>query len=386
MAQKIEFQNKNNPVGIIAMESAKLLGDKIDQHLLKWFYELNPEAQNDDSIKNTFLVKSSCPRFNTGDAKGVLGETVRGDDIYIITDVGNYNCTYMMYGKEVMMSPDEHYQDLKRMISAISGKAQRITVIMPILYGGRQHKRSSRESLDGAHALQELQAMGVSNIITFDAHDPRVQNAIPLMGFDNAMPTYQVLKALFKKVPDLKIDKDHLMIVSPDEGAMNRNIYYSSIMGLDLGMFYKRRDYSRIVNGRNPIVAHEYLGSSVEGKDVFVSDDIVASGDSLMSLAYDLKKEGAGRIYLSATYALFTEGLDKFRKAYADGIFNGLLATNLTYQSPEMLAEPWFINVDVSKYIAYFILAAHQNHSITTLLDPHQKIRDLLERYKNGQM
>jgi len=376
-----DFQNNYFPIGIIAMESARELAKLIDEHLMSWYYEEHPEAKDKEDARKSLIIKSSCPRFNTGDAKAVLGETVRGYDIYIVTDVGNYNCTYTMYGKEVMMSPDDHYQDLKRVISAISGKAQRITVIMPTLYGGRQHKRSSRESLDAAHALQELQAMGVSNILTFDAHDPRVQNATPLMGFDNAMPNYQVLKALFKKVPDLKIDKDHLMIVSPDEGAMNRNIFYSSMMGLDLGMFYKRRDFTRIVNGRNPIVAHEYLGASIEGKDVFVSDDIVASGDSLLSLAYDLKKEGAKRIYLSATYALFTEGIERFHKAYAEGMFDGLLATNLTYQSPEMLNAPWFINVDVSKYVAYFILASHQHRSVTTILNSHEKIHNLINKY-----
>lgn len=376
-----DFQNNYFPIGIIAMESARELAKLIDEHLMSWYYEEHPEAKDKEDARKSLIIKSSCPRFNTGDAKAVLGETVRGYDIYIVTDVGNYNCTYTMYGKEVMMSPDDHYQDLKRVISAISGKAQRITVIMPTLYGGRQHKRSSRESLDAAHALQELQAMGVSNILTFDAHDPRVQNATPLMGFDNAMPNYQVLKALFKKVPDLKIDKDHLMIVSPDEGAMNRNIFYSSMMGLDLGMFYKRRDFTRIVNGRNPIIAHEYLGAAIEGKDVFVSDDIVASGDSLLSLAYDLKKEGAKRIYLSATYALFTEGIERFHKAYAEGMFDGLLATNLTYQSPEMLNAPWFINVDVSKYVAYFILASHQHRSVTTILNSHEKIQKLIEKY-----
>ena len=377
-----DFQNNYSPIGIIAMESARELSKLIDEHLMSWYYEKNPEARNDENTRKSLILKSSCPRFNTGDAKAVLGETVRGYDIYIVTDVGNYNCTYTMYGKEVMMSPDEHYADLKRVISAISGKALRITVIMPTLYGGRQHKRSSRESLDAAHMLQELQAMGVSNILTFDAHDPRVQNATPLMGFDNAMPNYQVLKALFNKVKDLKIDKEHLMIVSPDEGAMNRNIFYSSIMGLDLGMFYKRRDFTRLVNGRNPIVAHEYLGDSIEGKDIFVADDIVASGDSLLSLAYDLKKEGAKRIYLSATYALFTEGIERFHKAYAEGMFDGLLATNLTYQSPEMLNAPWFINVDVSKYVAYFILASHQHRSVTTILNSHDKIQKLLDQYK----
>ena len=257
---------------------------------------------------------------------------------------------------------------------------------MPILYGGRQHKRSSRESLDCAIALQELEAMGVENIITFDAHDPRVQNAVPLMGFDNVMPYYQVLKALFRKVKDLKIDKEHLMVVSPDEGAINRNMYYASVMGVDLGMFYKRRDFSVIVNGRNPIVAHEYLGASVKGKDILVADDIIASGDSMLRLAEDLKKEGANRIFMFATYGLFTEGLDKFQKAVDKGLISGVLSTNMTYRMPELLAKDWYIQVDMSKYIAYFILALHRNQSITTLLDPHKKIADLLERYRNGNI
>ena len=305
--------------------------------------------------------------------------------MFIVTDVGNYSCEYSMFGRMVPMSPDDHYQDLKRIISAVGGKAQRINVIMPILYGGRQHKRASRESLDCAMALEELEKMGVSNIITFDAHDPRVQNACPLMGFDNVMPYYQVLKALFREVKDICVDKEHLMVVSPDEGAMNRNIYYASVMGVDMGMFYKRRDFSVIVNGRNPIVAHEYLGSSVKDKDILVADDIIASGDSMLSLAEDLKKEGANRIFMFATYALFTEGLEKFQKAVDEGLITGILSTNLTYRMPELLKKDWYIEVDVSKYIAYFILAMHQNHSVTELLDPHQKIMDLLKKYRAGQ-
>lgn len=373
--------NGFSPIGIIAMEGAKGISEKIDRHLMNWYYEQNPGAKEAGKVRESVILNASCPRFNTGDGKGVLSETVRGYDIYIVTDVGNYDCKYSMFGMEVPMSPDDHYQDLKRIITAISGKANRITVIMPILYGGRQHKRSTRESLDAAVALQELQSMGVSDIITFDAHDPRVQNATPLMGFDNAMPTYQVLKALLKRYNDIVIDKDHLMCVSPDEGAMNRNIYYSSVMGLDLGMFYKRRDYSRLVNGRNPIVAHEYLGASVEGKDILVADDILASGDSLLSLASDLKKDGAKRIFLTATYALFTEGVDKFREAYANNLFDCVISTNLTYQKPELFDTPWYVSADMSKYIAYFIRASHQNRSVTTLLDSHKKINDLLNRY-----
>jgi ribose-phosphate pyrophosphokinase len=283
-----------------------------------------------------------------------------------------------MFGKENCMSPDDHYQDLKRIIQAASGKAHRINVIMPILYGGRQHRRNYRESLDCAWALQELQSMGVSNVVTFDAHDPRVQNAVPLMGFDNVMPTYQVLKALFKYIPDIDISKEKFMIISPDEGALNRNMYYASVLGVDLGMFYKRRDYSKIINGRNPIVAHEYLGNSVEGRTVFVADDIISSGESMLDLAYALKQKKAERVIAYATYGLFTNGLDKFDKAYNDGIIDGVFGTNLTYRSDDLLAREWFHEVDVSKYIAYFIAAINHDVSVSTIIDPHEKIKNLL--------
>lgn len=373
------------PLGIVPTVGTSELSKKINDYLMTWYYAANPEMKEDPTARKSLLVSASYPRFSTGDGKCVLNETVRGDDLFIVTDVGNYSCEYSMFGRMVPMSPDDHYQDLKRIISAVGGKAQRINVIMPILYGGRQHKRASRESLDCAMALEELEKMGVSNIITFDAHDPRVQNACPLMGFDNVMPYYQVLKALFREVKDICVDKEHLMVVSPDEGAMNRNIYYASVMGVDMGMFYKRRDFSVIVNGRNPIVAHEYLGSSVKDKDILVADDIIASGDSMLSLAEDLKKEGANRIFMFATYALFTEGLEKFQKAVDEGLITGILSTNLTYRMPELLKKDWYIEVDVSKYIAYFILAMHQNHSVTELLDPHQKIMDLLKKYRAGQ-
>ena len=279
------------------------------------------------------------------------------------------------------MSPDDHFQDLKRTIQAMSGKAHRINVIMPILYGGRQHRRNYRESLDCAVALQELTAMSVSNIVCFDAHDPRVCNAIPLTGFDNVMPTYQVLKAMFKNVTDLNVSKDTFMVVSPDEGAINRNMYYASVLGVDLSMFYKRRDYSRIVNGRNPIVAHEYIGNSVEGKDVFISDDIISSGESMLDIAYELKKRNAKRIIAYATYPIFTNGLDKFDTAYKEGIIDYVFGTNLTYRTPELLARPWFYEVDVSKYIAYFIAALNHDVSISSLIDPHDKIKTLLNKY-----
>ena len=361
------------PLSIIALESARELGEKINAHLTEWAHK---SGRTDD----TFMVEAECPRFSSGDGKGIIKSSIRGDDLFILVDVGNYSCTYKMFGKENAMSPDDHFMDLKRIIQATSGKAHRINVIMPILYGGRQHRRNYRESLDCAVALQELRNMGVSNIVTFDAHDPRVHNAIPLMGFDNVMPSYQVLKALFRAVPDLQPDRDHLMIVSPDEGAMNRNMYYASCLGVDLGMFYKRRDYSTVVNGRNPIVAHEYLGNSVEGKDIFIADDIIASGESMLDIAYELKKRKAGRIFTYATYATFTAGLESFDKAVADGVVNGVFGTNLTYRSPELLGRPWFHEVDVSKYIAYFIAALNHEVSVSVIIDPHEKIKQLLAK------
>lgn len=365
------------PMRIIALDSAKDLGAKIDAHLTQW-------AQKCGRDEKTFLIEAECPRFSSGDGKGLIKSSIRGDDLFIIVDVGNYNCKYKMFGQENAMSPDDHFQDMKRIIQATSGKAHRINVIMPILYGGRQHRRNYRESLDCAVALQELQAMGVSNIVTFDAHDPRVHNAIPLMGFDNVMPSYQVLKALFRAFPDLKVDKEHLMIVSPDEGALNRNMYYASCLGVDLGMFYKRRDYSRVVNGRNPIVAHEYLGNAVEGKDIFIADDIIASGESMLDIAYELKKRNAGRVFAYATYATFTAGLDSFDKAVAEGMLDGVFGTNLTYRSPELLSRPWFHEVDVSKYIAYFIAALNHDVSVSMLVDSHEKIKQLLAKRQNG--
>ncbi len=360
------------PLGLIPLEGARELGEKINSHLVRWAKEAGRNQDN-------FIVESECPRFSSGDGKGLIKSTIRGDDLYFIVDVGNYSCTYNMFGRKNCMSPDDHFQDLKRLIQAASGKAHRINVIMPILYGGRQHRRSYRESLDCAVMLQELAAMGVANVVTFDAHDPRVQNAVPLMGFDNVMPTYQVLKTLFRNVPDISLTRDHFMIVSPDEGAMNRNMYYASVLGVDLGMFYKRRDYSRIVNGRNPIVAHEYLGSSVEGKDVFIADDIISSGESMLDIAYALKKQKAGRIFAYATYAIFTNGLEAFDKAYEEGYISGVLGSNLTYRSPELRQREWFFEVDVSKYIAYFIAALNHDNSVSTIIDPHEKIEQLLK-------
>ncbi|MGN0564280.1 MAG: ribose-phosphate pyrophosphokinase [Candidatus Heritagella sp.] len=365
------------PIGIIATEGAKELAQRIDSYLIKWAREAGIE-------KDTFLIDAECPRFSSGDAKGLIRTTVRGMDLYFVIDVGNYSIKYNLFGQPNSMSPDDHFQDLLRLIQAAGGKAHRLNVIMPMLYGGRQHRRSYRESLDCAFMLQTLQDMGVQNLITFDAHDPRVMNAVPLMGFDNVMPTYQVLKCMFKHVPDLSLDRDHFMIVSPDEGALNRNMYYASVLSVDLGMFYKRRDYSRIVNGHNPIVAHEYLGSSVEGKDVFIADDIISSGESMLDIAVKLKEKGAKRIFGYATYAIFTNGLDSYDKAYEQGIIDGVLGSNLTYRTDELKSREWFFEVDVSKYAAYLVAAMNHDMSFSSVLDPHEKITALLEKRKNG--
>ena len=375
-ADKILFDNNSRvaPLGLIAMDGAKELGEKVNWYLTNWANE------NEDAV-DTFLVEADCPRFSSGDGKGLIKQTVRGNDLFILCDVGNYNCKYKLFGQLNCMSPDDHFQDLKRIIQAASGKTHRINVIMPTLYGGRQHRRNYRESLDCAVALQELQAMGVSNILTFDAHDPRVQNAIPLMGFDNIIPSYQVLKAMFRNIEDFKPNTEHYMIVSPDEGAISRNMYYASILGVDLGMFYKRRDYSTIVNGRNPIVAHEYMGNDVAGKDIFVADDIISSGESMLDIAIELKKRKANRIFCYATYPIFTNGLDAFDKAYADGIIDGVFGTNLTYRTPELLASPWFHDVDCAKYIAYYIASLNHDLSISNVIDPHSKIQALLQKY-----
>ena len=375
-AEKILFDNSSRvaPLGLIAMDGAKEMGEKVNEYLTTW-------ANENEFCKDSFLVEVDCPRFSSGDGKGLIKQTVRGDDLFILCDMGNYSCTYNYFGKENRMSPDDHYQDLKRIIQAASGKAHRINIIMPSLYGGRQHRRNYRESLDCAVALQELQAMGVSNILTFDAHDPRVQNAVPLMGLDNIIPSYQVLKAMFKNLPDFRPDKEHFMIVSPDEGAINRNMYYASVLGVNLGMFYKRRDYSVVIDGRNPIVAHEYMGNDVAGKDIFIADDIISSGESMLDIAVELKKRKANKIYCYATYAIFTNGLEKFDKAYADGIIDGVFGTNLTYRTPELLERTWFYEVDCAKYIAYFIASLNHDQSISNVLDPHKKIDALLKKY-----
>ncbi len=375
-ASEIVLKSKQQvaPLGIIATDGAKELGNKINHYLVQW-------SENTPYAQPSYLVKTECPRFSSGDGKGLIKTSIRGDDIFIIVDVGNYSCTYKMFGKENFMSPDDHFQDLKRVIQAMGGKAHRISVVMPILYGGRQHRRNYRESLDCAVMLQELQAMGVSNLITFDAHDARVCNAVPLMGFDNVMPSYQVLKAMFQEVKELDVSPEYFMVVSPDEGALNRNMYYASVLGVQMGMFYKRRDYSTIVNGRNPIVAHEYLGNSVENMTVFISDDIISSGDSMLDIAYELKKRKAKRIIAYATYPIFTAGLDKFDKAYQEGMIDYVFGTNLTYRTPDLLSREWFKEVDVSKYIAYLIAAINHDISTSKVIDPHTKIKSLLRKY-----
>ena len=360
---------------LIACPGAEELTRLIDDHLKTWAKEVGIERE-------TFIIECACPRFQSGDAKGLVKESARGYDVFIVVDPGNYSLTYNLFGHENHMSPDDHFANLKRLIQAVAGRAHRISVIMPSLYGGRQHRRMVRESLDCAVALQELQAMGVRNIITFDAHDPRLMNAVPLMSFDNAMPTYQVLKTLLNRMPDLSFHKDDFMVISPDEGAIARNMYFSSVLGCNLGMFYKRRDYTRVVDGRNPIVAHEYLGESVEGKTVFIVDDIIASGESMLEVAGELKKRGAKNIICNATFPLFTSGLEKFDKAVEEGILTAVLGTNLTYRNPEVLKRNWYFDVDCSKYTAYFIAAINHDMSVSSIIDPIKKIKALLEKRK----
>lgn len=370
------------PLGIIAMPGCEALCDKIDKYLVKWRANQASEHQQNIAFygyqRDTYKVNVTLPRFGSGEAKGVVNESVRGFDLYIITDVFNYSCTYNMYGMEVPMSPDDHYADLKRVISAISGKAKRITILMPMLYEGRQHKRSSRESLDCALALQELVNLGVDNIMTFDAHDKRVQNAIPNGSFENIMPTYQMIKSLVNSVEDLHVDKDHLMVISPDEGALHRCIYFATQLGVNLGMFYKRRDYTRVVNGRNPIVEHQYLGDSVEGKDIIIVDDMISSGESMLEVCSKLKGLKAGRIFVCTTFGLFCNGLEVFDEAYKNGTFYRVFTTNGVYQTPELLSRDWYESVDLSKYTAYFLDTLNHDMSVSSLLDCSDKIDKIL--------
>lgn len=376
-------------LGIIALDGCTEMGNKVNDYIVKWRHE-DGHAHKDDVVfhgyeRDNYLIEANTPRFGSGEAKGIIKESVRGMDLYLMVDVCNYSLTYSLSGKTNHMSPDDHFQNLKRMIAAIGGKGRRINVIMPFLYESRQHKRSGRESLDCALALQELVRMGVDNIITFDAHDPRVQNAIPLSGFETVRPTYQFVKGLLRTYKDLQIDSDHMMVISPDEGATARAVYLANVLNLDMGMFYKRRDYTQIVNGRTPIVAHEFLGSSVEGKDVIILDDMISSGDSILDVAKQLKQRKAKRIFAAATFGLFTNGLAKFDQAYEEGIIDGILTTNLIYQTPELLERPYYINCDMSKYIALLIDTLNHDGSISSILSPSERIQHVLNKYRNGQ-
>ena len=379
-------------LGIIAIDGCQAMGKEVDHFITTWRHEDGHKFMDDVVFsgyqRDSYLVNAHVPRFGSGEAKGVIDESVRGMDLYILVDVCNYSLTYSMSGNTNHMSPDDHYQNLKRIIAAVGGKAKRINVIMPFLYESRQHKRSSRESLDCALALQELTHMGVDNIITFDAHDPRVQNAIPLSGFETVRPTYQFVKGLLDRYDDLIIDSDHMMAISPDEGATERAVYLANVLNLDMGMFYKRRDSTRVVNGRNPVVAHEFLGSSVEGKDVIILDDMISSGDSILDVAKQLKSRNAKRIFAAATFGLFTNGLDKFDEAYESGLIDGVLTTNLIYQTPELLSRPYYINCDMSKYVALMIDTLNHDGSISDILDPSERIQVCVEEYKkaHGQL
>jgi len=377
------------PLGLIPLPSCRELGEKVDEYLVKWRTERENAHKNTLSFagyqRDTFILEHSLPRFGSGEGKGVILESVRGDDIYLMVDVCNYSLTYSISGHENHMSPDDHYQDLKRIIAAVEGKAKRITVIMPFLYESRQHRRTARESLDCALALQELISMGVDNIITFDAHDPRVQNAIPLHGFETVQPAYQFIKSLLRNVKGLNVDADHMMVISPDEGGMSRAIYIANVLGLDMGMFYKRRDYTRIVNGRNPIIAHEFLGTDVEGKDMIIIDDMISSGESVLEVAAGLKARKANRIFVFSTFGLFTNGLDKFDKAHEEGLITKVLTTNVIYQTPELLERDWYISCDMSKYIAYIIDTLNHDQSISDLLIPNERIQNVVEKYKRGE-
>lgn len=392
MLHRTERTLENIPLGalgLIPVEGCEELGHKVNNYLVKWRKESAIDHKDDVVFsgyeKDTYIVNAKVPRFGSGEAKGIINESVRGRDLYLMVDVCNYNVTYSLTGHVNHMSPDDHFQNLKRVIAAIGGKGRRINVIMPFLYESRQHKRNGRESLDCALGLQELVRMGVDNIITFDAHDPRVQNAIPLNGFETVTPTYQFIKGLLRNVKDLQIDSSHMMIISPDEGGTNRAIYLANVLGLDMGMFYKRRDYTKIVNGRNPIVAHEFLGSSVEGKDVIIIDDMISSGDSIIEVATELKRRKAKRIYAAATFGLFTSGMEKFEQAYKDGIITGILTTNLVYQAPELLSRPYYMGCDMSKYIALLIDTLNHDGSISTLLNPNERIQHVLQKYKDGK-
>ena len=377
-------------LGVIPVEGCMDLCKLVDRYLVAWRTERENEHKGSLVFqgyqRDSYLIKTTISRFGTGEAKGTINESIRGMDLFILCDICNYSLTYSLCGHKNHMSPDDHYQDLKRIIAAVGGKARRITVIMPFLYEGRQHNRNSRESLDCALALQELTRMGVDNIITFDAHDARVQNAIPLHGFETIQPVYQFMKGLLYNIKDLKIDSEHMMVISPDEGGMKRAIYLANVLGLDMGMFYKRRDYTRVVDGKNPIVAHEFLGTSVEGKDMLVIDDMISSGDSVLDVAAQLKARKAGRIFILSTFGLFTAGLDQFDAGYKNGLIYRVLTTNCIYQTPELLEREWYISCDMSKYIAFIIDTLNHDSSISDLLNPNTRIQSLVSRYRNGEV
>lgn len=372
-------------LGILALESSIGLGKRVNDYIVDWRRERSKLHTTTTSIadycKDSYLIDCDCPRFGSGEAKGLIHSSVRGDDLYLLVDVCNYSLTYTVCGQTNHMSPDDHYQDLKRIIAAVGGKARRITVIMPFLYESRQHRRSSRESLDCALALQELTQMGVESIITFDAHDPRVQNAIPLKSFETVQPTYQFIKALLKNESDINLDPEHVMIISPDEGALGRAVYFANVLGVDVGMFYKRRDYSRIVNGRNPIIAHEFLGADLAGKDVVVIDDMISSGESMIDVATELKRRKANRIFVAATFGLFTNGIKKFDDAVEQGLISRVLTTNLVYQPEDILSRDYYISVDMSKYVALLIDTLNHDQSISHLLNPTERIQNILVKY-----
>ena len=377
------------PLGLIPLKSCAELGEKVNRHLVEWRRERESEHKSTIAFtgyqRDNYIIDAQTPRFGSGEAKGTIEESIRGDDLYFMVDVCNYSLTYSLCGMVNHMSPDDHFQDLKRVIAAAAGKARRINVIMPFLYEGRQHKRSGRESLDCAMALQELVSMGVENIITFDAHDPRVQNAIPLKGFETVQPIYQFIKSLLKVEKDLQIDSDHMMVISPDEGGMKRAIFFANVLGLDMGMFYKRRDYTQIVNGRNPIVAHEFLGSDIEGKDVVVIDDMISSGESMLDVAKELKMRKARKVFIFATFGLFTNGFSKFDEYYQNGLIDRIFTTNLVYQTPELLTKPYYTSVDMSKYIALTIDNLNHDDSLSELLDPTKRINRVLNLYRKGE-
>ena len=383
---KLEKAMPVAPLKLLVLDSSKEIGERVNSYLVDFRKSVNNDFKKDPAFEgyseSNYILSAACPRFGSGEGKGILNESVRGKDIFILVDVCNHSLTYTVNGHENHMSPDDHYQDLKRVIAAIAGKAHRINVIMPFLYEGRQHRRSGRESLDCAYALQELGDMGVSNFITFDAHDPRVQNATPLKGFDNFTPPYQFARALLEQEKDLVIDKEHTIVISPDEGALDRAVYFSSVLGTDTGMFYKRRDYSKIVNGKNPIVAHEFLGDNIEGKDVIVIDDMIASGGSMIDTAKQLKEMGAGRVFICCTFGLFTEGLSKFDDAYEKGYFNRVVCTNLTYLPPEIKQREYFVEADMSKFMASIIDFMNHDVSMETVLTPTEKIQEILAKYK----